>query len=71
MAAVVRSWWLSDRVGARLLEQTARELRYTQVRRAQARKSHRKATRRKLRAVGVRLTTVTRCRWETNRALWY
>jgi hypothetical protein len=69
MAAVVRSLWFSDGLSARLLEQTAEELRYTQARRAQARKSHTKATRRKLRAAGVRLTTVTRCRWEVDRAL--
>ena len=67
MAVVVRSLWLSDRMSARLLEQVAKELRYTQARRAQARKSHTKATRRKLRAAGVRLTRVTRCRWKTDR----
>jgi hypothetical protein len=69
MAVVVRSMWLSDCMSAWLLEHTAEELRYTQARRAQARKSHTKATRRKLHAAGVRLTAVTRCRWETNRAL--
>jgi hypothetical protein len=52
-----------------LLEKTAEELQYTQARRAQARKSHTKATRRKLHAAGVRLTTLIRCRWPTNRAL--
>jgi hypothetical protein len=33
----VRSLWLSDRCGTQLLERTAKELRYTQARRAQAR----------------------------------
>jgi len=56
-------------MGARLFEQTAEELRYTQARGAQARKSHTKTTRRKLRAAGVRFTTLTHCRWEFNRAL--
>jgi hypothetical protein len=69
MSAVVRSLWLSDRVGARLLDQTAKELKYTQTRRAQARKSHTKATRRKLRAAGIRLKTLTRCRWKAKCAL--
>jgi hypothetical protein len=61
--------WLSGRCGTRLLEKTTKELRYTQVRRAQARKSHTKATRRKLRAAGVRLTTLTRCCWAKDGAL--
>jgi hypothetical protein len=69
MSSVVRGLWLSGRCVARLLEKTAEELRYTQARRAQARKSHTKATRRKLHAAGVRLTTLIRCRWPTNRAL--
>jgi hypothetical protein len=69
MAVVVRSMWLSERVSVRLLEQTAEELRYTQARRSQARKSHTKATRRKLRAAGVRLTKVTGCRCGANHAL--
>jgi hypothetical protein len=69
MSALVRSLWLSGRCGTRLLEQTAKDLRYTQARRAQARKSHTKATRRKLHTAGVRLTPLIRCRWAINRAL--
>jgi hypothetical protein len=69
MSAVVRSLWLSGRCGTRLLERTAKELEYTQARRAQARKSHTKATRRTLQAAGVRLTALIRCRWPVNRAL--
>jgi hypothetical protein len=69
MSALVMSLWLSGRGGTRLLEQAAKELRYTQARRAQARKSHTKTTRRKLQAAGVRLTTLIRCRWVINRAL--
>jgi len=52
-----------------LLEQTAKELQYTQARRVQARKGHTKATRRKLHAAGIRLTALIRCRWANNRAL--
>ncbi|MCE9567195.1 MAG: hypothetical protein K8U57_34770 [Planctomycetes bacterium] len=69
MSAFVRSLWLSDRCVTQLLERTAKELRSTQARRAQARKSHTQATRRRLHAVGVRLTTLIRCQWETNSAL--
>jgi hypothetical protein len=47
-----------------VLEQTADELQYTQSRRAQARKSHTKTTREKLRAIGIRLTEVPRCTWD-------
>ena len=63
MSALIRSLWLPGRSASRLLERAARELRYTQTRRAQARTSHSKATRRKLRAAGVRLSTLVRCRW--------
>lgn len=69
MSALVRSLWLSDCRVTQLLERAAKELQYTQARRAQARKSHIKTTRRKLHAVGVRLTTLVRCRWETDSAL--
>jgi hypothetical protein len=47
-----------------VLEQTADELKYTQARRALARKSHTEATRKKLRAIGIRLTEVPRCTWD-------
>jgi len=69
MAVVVRSLWLSDTIGAQRLEQIVKELNYTQTRRGQARKSHTKTTRRKLRAAGVKLTTLIRCSWEDDRAL--
>ena len=69
MAAIVRSLWLSGRVGAKVLDLTAEELRYTQARIAQARRSHRKTTIRKLHALGIRLTDLHQCRWEINSAL--
>ncbi|OHB83579.1 MAG: hypothetical protein A2V98_10245, partial [Planctomycetes bacterium RBG_16_64_12] len=55
-AAVVRSWWLDGRASKPLYEQAANEIARAQKRNAQARKSHDKATRRKLRALGIRLT---------------
>ena len=63
MSALIRSLWLPDRPASRLLERAARELRYTQARRVLARKSHAKTTRRRLRAAGVRLSTLVRCHW--------
>jgi len=60
-AAVVRSWWLDGRASKPLYEQAAKEIAWTQQRNAQARKSHDKATRRKLRASGIRLTKIKRC----------
>jgi hypothetical protein len=47
-----------------VIEQAAGELQYAQSRRAQARKSHTKATRKNLRAIGIRLTEVPRCKWD-------
>ena len=42
---------------------TAAEIGRTQARNAAARKSHTKATRKKLRALGIKLTEVPRCTW--------
>ena len=63
-AALVRSWWDSGRAACdRLLERTAAKIRHQQRRNAQARKSHTKTTRRKLRELGIRLTDLPRCTW--------
>ena len=63
-AALVRSWWDSGRAACdRLLERTAAKIRHQQRRNAQARKSHTKAARRKLRELGIRLTDLPRCTW--------
>ena len=63
LAALIPSWWLSQRPSKKLLNRTARELPRTQVRIVAARKSHTKATRRKLRASGIKLSEVPRCTW--------
>ena len=65
MAAVVRSLWLKGKAASELFEQTAEELAWTQQRNAQAKKSHVKATNQKLRQLGIRLTQVPRCSWDT------
>lgn len=65
-AALVRSWWLDDAATTQLLEQAVHEIQYTQARNALARKCHTKTTRRKLRALGIQLTKIRTCRWNTS-----
>jgi hypothetical protein len=61
----VRSLWLKGKGVAELFEQTAEELTWTQQRNAQAKKSHAKATKRRLRQLGIMLTQIPRCNWST------
>jgi hypothetical protein len=63
IAALIPSWWLGQRPSKKLLERTAAEIERTQERNAAARKSHTKATRKKLRALGIKLTGLSRCPW--------
>ena len=63
IAALIPSWWLGQRPSRKLMERTAEEMRYTQKRNAAARKGHTKATRKKLRMLGIKLTEVPRCSW--------
>ena len=58
IAAMIPYWWLEQRPSKKLLERTAEEIARTQRRNAAARKSHTKATRKKLRALGIKLTEV-------------
>jgi hypothetical protein len=62
-AAVVRSWWLSGRVCAALIEEAANEIQHWQQRNAAARKSHVKRKRKKLRKMGIYLKDLIRCKW--------
>jgi dTDP-4-amino-4,6-dideoxygalactose transaminase len=63
IAELIPSWWLGLGPSKKLLERTAAEIERTQKRNASARKSHTKATRKKLRALGIKLTEVPRCTW--------
>jgi hypothetical protein len=66
MAVLVQSWWDNGQAASeRLVEKTVRKIQKLQRRNAQARKSHTKNTQRKLRALGIRLTDLPRCGWET------
>ena len=62
VAAQVVAKWRGDRVTKKLLEQLVKHVEYHQARNRQARKSHNKRTRRQLRAKGIRLTDVIRCK---------
>jgi len=64
MAALIQSWWLNELPASeRLIEKTAKKIARTQKRQIQARKSHTKTTRNKLRRKGILLTELPRCRW--------
>jgi alcohol dehydrogenase YqhD (iron-dependent ADH family) len=64
MAVLVRSWWDNNRSASeRLLQKTAKKITTIQRRKAQARKSHTKKTRRKLKKLGIRLSDLPKCNW--------
>jgi hypothetical protein len=63
IAALIPSWWLGHRPSRKLLERMAGEIRRTRARNVTARKGHTKATRKKPRASGIKLTETPRCAW--------
>ena len=63
LAALVPHWWLGTRVPERLVQQTARILKTIQTNNAKAQISHAKATRQRLRHLGISLRAVPRCSW--------
>jgi hypothetical protein len=66
VAALVRCWGLpSRRSQEELLARAAREIARAQRRNARARKGHVKRTRRRLRELGIKLTELKRCQWDT------
>jgi len=66
MAAVVRSWGLSSpQAQEKLLERAARKITWWQSRNAAARKGHTERTRQKLRALGIKLSGLKRCLWNS------
>jgi hypothetical protein len=65
MAALVRSWWISEPKDVeKQLEKAAAKIRYAQRRNAQARESHTKTTLKKLEILGIDLAKVKRCQWD-------
>ena len=66
MAALVQTWFLrNSTTSERVLDKAARKIDYHQRRNANARKSHTKTTRRKLRELGIKLTEIPRCQWNS------
>jgi ribosomal 50S subunit-associated protein YjgA (DUF615 family) len=66
MAALVRSWGLSSpKARGELQQKAATKITYAQQRNAEARKSHRKRTLEKLRQLGINLSDLKRCEWNT------
>jgi hypothetical protein len=63
IAALIPFWWLDLRPPMKLLERTSAEIERAQRRNALARRCHAKRTRRRLHALGIKLTEVPRCRW--------
>ena len=66
ICAVIRSLWLDGRATDVLYAQAAEEIHWAQSRNTQARRSHTKTTRRRLHALGVKLTEVKQCRWNSS-----
>lgn len=65
MAALVRSWWISEpKEVEKQLAKAAAKIRYAQRRNAQARRSHTKTTLKKLKRLGIDLAKVKRCQWD-------
>jgi hypothetical protein len=66
MAALVSSWGLSSpKAKVELLQKAAAKIKYAQRRNAQARKSHLKRALEKLRRLGITLSDLSRCSWDT------
>jgi hypothetical protein len=65
IAALIPSWWLNLCPPQELLERTSAEIERAQRRNAAARKGHTKRTRRRLRELGIKLTELPRCKWDT------
>jgi predicted secreted Zn-dependent protease len=66
VAGLIPSWWRGTRVSARLWETLVEDIQKTQQDNAKSRRSHTKRTRRKLRELGIKLTRIKRCRWNTS-----
>ena len=65
-SAMIQSWWLPTKAAEELISNTAYKIAYYQKRNRQARQSHTKTRVRKLQKMGIDLTTLRRCRWETD-----
>ena len=62
--AMIFSLHMSGQKRRDYLQQVADNIAYTQQRNAEARKSHRKATLRRLHAIGIKISCLPRCQRE-------
>ena len=65
VSALVQSWWLKGRASAALLDRTAANIEYHQQRNAMAKKSHARKTKQKLRKIGIKVSKIKRCMWDS------
>ena len=65
VAALIPFWWLNLSPPKKLLERTSAEIERAQRRDASSRKGHTKRTRRRLREIGIKLTELPRCSWNS------
>jgi hypothetical protein len=63
---VVQSWWLDPASTEQLFQRTAETIQYHQRRNVQARVSHTKATKRKLRRQGINVSTLKKANSNTS-----
>jgi phosphopentomutase len=63
---LVRSWWLNGRASATLLDHTAAVIKRTQQRNTFARECHTRKTIKKLQELGIDVTQLTKCTWNTS-----
>lgn len=66
MSAVVQAWSLDQVAATALFQRTADIIQYYQRRNEQARISHTKSTKRKLRRLGINLSTLKKCDSDTS-----
>lgn len=64
--ALIQALSLPPAAGKIVIEKAARIIRYHQKRNAQARESHTKTRNRKLEALGIDMSTIKRCNWDTS-----
>ena len=65
-SAIIQSWWLNGQGRKALLARAAGKITKDQRRIIRARRNHIKRTRRKLRSLGIKLTKVPKCKWDTS-----
>ena len=65
-AAVIQAWWLTPQAAEELINNTAYKIQYHQRRNRQARISHTKTRICMLEELGIDLTTIRRCHWDSD-----